>query len=115
MGSSASVPASPSDMLTQVKQRDRAFENVTVTQVRRTITKANEMTTTMDVDEPTLPRAYSDLPGCDLPKMIFEPQEPPPNWVEHLERLGFVAGIWARTYSEECDEWRAGHARRHSV
>ena len=104
----------PADMLTQVKQRDGAFESVTVGQVRRAITKANEMKSTMDVDESHATTIFAS-PYADLPIMFGKPQEPPPNWAEHRERLGLTAGFHAKTFGEECEEWRAGRARRHSV
>ena len=56
-----------------------------------------------------------ERPYAQLPRMVFERQEPPPNWVEHLERLGFAAGYWSQTHSEGLQEWRSGRARPHSI
>ena len=117
---------SPDALLTMVKERDVAFAQVTVRQLRRAVTDANKLPDAMDVEDQQQHESQSQqgydvqqfqqvVKAWNLRPMLFEPQEPPPNWAEDLERMGFTAGMLSQTHSEECDDWRAGRARRHSI
>ena len=54
----------------------------------------------------------------NVPKLIFEPepQPPPPNYLEHLERRwGFTDGFWSTTHTEDREMDCIGFGRRHSL
>lgn len=125
---------SPIDMLAQVKSRDQAFADVTVSQLRRAITAANNRGDSMDVEAATaatvsaspdrfagVPPAHAEFlrksPWMDnAPPTMVEPQHPAwTDWWRRLQSNGLSPGNLMTTENEDLQAWTRGRLRRHSV
>ena len=123
---------SPDEMLAQVKARDQVFADVTLSQLRRAITAANNAGDSMDVEPSTtaiaspdrfagFPAAHAEFlrrsPWMDnAPPTVVEPQHPAwTDWWRRLQSNGFSPGNLMTTENEDLQGWTRGRLRRHSV